>query len=90
MNFSSISDVVALIKPADADAAQRARQRQGSLTKPPGSLGVLEDISVQLAGITGTEKPQISGKAVVVAAGDHGVVTQGIPDTRRKSRRRWS
>ena len=78
MNFSSISEVVALIKPVDADAAQRASRRQGSLTKPPGSLGVLEDISVQLAGILGTEKPRIDGKAVVVAAGDHGVVAQGI------------
>ena len=38
----------------------------------------MEDLSVQLAGILGTETPQIKGKAVVVAAGDHGVVAQGI------------
>ena len=78
MHFSNISEVTALIKPADVDSAQRARQRQGILTKPPGSLGLLEDLSVQLAGILGTETPQIKGKAVVVAAGDHGVVAQGI------------
>ena len=57
---------------------RRAVARQMSLTKPPGSLGRLEDVSVRLAGIFGVERPVIRGKAVIVAAGDHGVVAQGV------------
>ncbi len=57
---------------------RRARRRQAHLTKPPGSLGVLERLSVRLAGIYGTERPAIRGKTVIVAAGDHGVVAQGV------------
>ena len=57
---------------------RRASARQDALTKPPGSLGRLEDVSVQLAGIFGVEQPAIRGKAVIIAAGDHGVVAQGV------------
>ena len=62
----------------DAGAMARAEARQGNLTKPPGALGRLEDLSIRLAGIFGTERPAIGGKAVIIAAGDHGVVAQGV------------
>ena len=78
MNDTSLADILANIQPADAAAMRRARQRQLTLTKPPGSLGALEDMSVQLAGIFGTDRPRIGGKAVIVAAADHGVVAQGV------------
>lgn len=55
-----------------------ARARQNNLTKPPGSLGRLEEISIQVAGITGQARPVIKEKAVVTCAGDHGVVAQGV------------
>jgi nicotinate-nucleotide--dimethylbenzimidazole phosphoribosyltransferase len=55
-----------------------AALRQSILTKPPGSLGRLEDVSIRLAGIFGTPTPSVSGKAIIVAAGDHGVVAQGV------------
>ena len=74
----TVSEAVERIRPADADAMRRAEARQLSLTKPPGSLGRLEDVSIRLAGIFGTEQPRIGGKVVVVAAGDHGVVAQGV------------
>lgn len=74
----TLADVIASIQPADAGAMRRALSRQRNLTKPPGSLGRLEDVSVQLAGIFGTELPSIGGKVVIVAAGDHGVVAQGV------------
>ena len=74
----NLADVTASIEPADAGAMRRALSRQRNLTKPPGSLGRLEDVSVQLAGIFGSERPAIRGKAVIVAAGDHGVVAQGV------------
>ena len=64
--------------PANASAMARAVERQSNLTKPPGSLGRLEEISIKLAGIFGTERPAIGGKAVIIAAGDHGVVAQGV------------
>ena len=74
----TLDGVIASIQPADAGAIRRALSRQRNLTKPPGSLGRLEAVSVQLAGIFGTERPVIRGKAVIVAAGDHGVVAQGV------------
>lgn len=60
------------------EATQQARRRLDNLTKPRGSLGVLEDIAAQLAGITGDPLPVIKGKAVIVMAGDHGVVEEGV------------
>ena len=78
MNDAPLADILTNIQPADAAAMRRARQRQLTLTKPPGSLGALEDLSVQLAGIFGGDRPRIDGKAVIVAAADHGVVAQGV------------
>ena len=74
----TLAQAIRRIGPADARARRRAEARQRSLTKPPGSLGRLEEVSVQLAGIFATEKPRIRGKAVIVAAADHGVVAQGV------------
>ena len=55
-----------------------ARARQDTLTKPLGSLGRLEDLSVMLAGMFGEAVPQIRRKSVILAAGDHGVVAEGV------------
>jgi nicotinate-nucleotide--dimethylbenzimidazole phosphoribosyltransferase len=67
-----------LIPPLDLSAAEAARARQAVLTKPPGSLGRLEDLSIQLAAITGRNRPSLARKAVVVMAGDHGVTAEGV------------
>ena len=75
---ANLAAVLARIGPLDAAAMRRAEARQRVLTKPPGSLGRLEELSVQLAGILGDARPRIGGKAVIVAAGDHGVVAQGV------------
>ena len=65
--------------PLDPAAVDAARARQGQLTKPPGSLGRLEDLGVQLAGIAGTCPPPVPARpAVGVFAGDHGVVASGV------------
>ncbi len=74
----TLVEAIDRIQPADASAMALAEERQGSLTKPPGSLGRLEEISIRLAGIFGTDRPSIGGRAVIVAAGDHGVVAQGV------------
>lgn len=74
----TLAQAVGGIRRADADAMSRAEARQINLTKPPGSLGRLEEVSIRLAGIYGTDRPSIGGKAVIIAAGDHGVVAQGV------------
>ena len=79
MSISPLVDqTIAAIGPLDAEAVAAAEARQGVLTKPPGSLGRLESLSIQLAGILGQPIPQITGKAVIVVAGDHGVASEGV------------
>jgi nicotinate-nucleotide--dimethylbenzimidazole phosphoribosyltransferase len=74
-----LEDTVAAVGPLDAAAVAAARQRQGALTKPSGSLGRLEDVSVQLAGIASRCPPPLPEPAVVaVFAADHGVHAQGV------------
>jgi len=77
--ITMLADTLAAIAPLDARAVAAARERQDLLTKPRGSLGALEDVSVQLAGIAGVCPPPMPEPAVVaVFAGDHGVHAQGV------------
>jgi nicotinate-nucleotide--dimethylbenzimidazole phosphoribosyltransferase len=69
---------VEAIRPLDAGAMAGARARQDQLTKPRGSLGRLEELSVQLAGIRRESVPRFSHRVIVTMAGDHGVVAQGV------------
>jgi nicotinate-nucleotide--dimethylbenzimidazole phosphoribosyltransferase len=74
-----LADTVAAIQPLDAAAVAQARERQEALTKPSGSLGQLEAVSVQLAGVAGECPPPLPEPAVVaVFAADHGVHAQGV------------
>lgn len=66
------------IPPFNHAVANQARDRQQMLTKPSGSLGRLEELSVQLAGMTGKARPRFSHKAVVTMAADHGIVVEGV------------
>lgn len=67
------------IRPADGAAMAAARERQARLTKPPGALGMLEELSVQLAGLAGVCPPPVPAPAAVaIFAGDHGVYAQGV------------
>ena len=61
-----------------SDAAASARARQGQLTKPPGSLGRLEDLAIWMAGWHGAEKPVINAPACLIFAGNHGVAALGV------------
>lgn len=74
----SLDKVLQAIKPLDKSAMTSARSRQDTLTKPQGSLGRLEDLSVQLAGIQGKPIPRIKHKAIITMAGDHGVVMEKV------------
>jgi len=74
-----LARTVAAIRPADDGAMAAARALQARLTKPPGSLGALEELSVRLAGLAGACPPPLPEPAVVaVFAGDHGVHAQGV------------
>lgn len=66
------------IPPPDRSAMQLARRRQRQLTKPPGSLGRLEELAVRLAGLTASPLPVLDRKVVFVLAADHGVARQGV------------
>ena len=76
--MSLLAETIQAIRPLDQGAIKLAQVRQNSLTKPPGSLGRLEEIAVQVAGITGLERPVITDKVVITCAGDHGVMAQGV------------
>jgi len=73
-----IQSLIESIGPLNEAAMAMARERQMQLTKPQGSLGRLEELAVQIAGITGQERPSLPRKAVVVMAGDHGVTAEGV------------
>ncbi len=66
------------IKPLDKKAMAAARARQDTLTKPLGSLGRLEELSIKLAGIRGEPIPRINHKVIVTMAADHGVMAEGV------------
>lgn len=76
--MKNLSDMLAAIGPLDRKVMDDARAHQARLAKPPGSLGRLEDLSVQLAGITGRLHNQISNKHLLVFAADNGVVAEGV------------
>lgn len=66
------------VRPLDKSAMERARAKQNMLTKPRGSLGKLEDLSVLVAGIQRTAEPRIKDKVILTMAGDHGVTAEGV------------
>ena len=74
-----LDEVRAAIRPLDDDAVRAATQRQAQMTKPAGSLGVLEAVSVQLAGLAAACPPPMpEPAAVAIFAADHGVHAQGV------------
>jgi len=73
-----IRQTIAGIRPLDQRAMEKARIRQDNLTKPRGSLGRLESLSIQVAGIRGESKPQVVQKVIFTLAGDHGIAQEGV------------
>jgi len=66
------------MKPIDTLSLQLAQQRQTVLTKPPGSLGQLESIAIQLAACQGNACPKITKPWITVFAADHGITEEGV------------
>ena len=73
-----LQDTLDKIKGPDKKARAEAQIRLDSLTKPLGSLGRLEDIAKQVAGITGRLRPSVDKKAIVIMCSDNGVVEEGV------------
>jgi nicotinate-nucleotide--dimethylbenzimidazole phosphoribosyltransferase len=76
--MDKIEEAINSIKPLDEGAMAEARRMQNNLTKPQGSLGQLESLSVQVAGIKGDPRPRITHKVIFTLAGDHGVTRKGV------------
>lgn len=76
--MNKMQEIIDSIKPVYQDVVNQANDHLNQLTKPQGSLGKLEDIARQVAGITGDVMPIFDKKAVIVMAGDHGVCEEGI------------
>lgn len=66
------------IQPVDLNAGEETRRYLDTLTKPPGSLGALEELAIQLSAITGELKPTVTPPAVLVFAADHGVAAEDV------------
>ena len=70
--------LVRAVAPLDRSAMTAAEEHQARLAKPPGSLGRLEELSIQLAGITGRVHNALNKKQLLVFAADNGVVAEGV------------
>lgn len=78
MNTANLAWLEAPLAVPDAGMAESARMRQTQLTKPPGSLGRLEEIAIQLAALQNTLNPCVERVHITIFAGDHGVATEGV------------
>ena len=75
---AQLQTLIASISDLDEESIGQIQKRLDSLTKPQGSLGQLEYLAKQLGGIQRTSNPKILKKAVLLMAGDHGVVEEGV------------
>jgi nicotinate-nucleotide--dimethylbenzimidazole phosphoribosyltransferase len=73
-----LQQTIVQIAPLDENAMRAARARQHQLTKPRGSLGRLETLSIQLAGITRKPRPRFQQPVIITLAADHGIARQGV------------
>lgn len=76
--MNKLQDAIQAIRPLDRRAMEETARRLDRLTKPPGSLGKLEEVAVKLVGIAGETVAAPPKKAVVVMAADHGVCAEGV------------
>lgn len=73
-----IRRLAAMIRDLDAASMAKAQERLDSLTKPAGSLGKLEELAIQVCGVTGKEEPLLQDKVIFTLASDHGVTEEGV------------
>lgn len=73
-----LKETLEAIKPVDEEAKKKAKERMDNLTKPIGSLGILEEIVIKMAGITGKVHNKMEKRSTVVMCADNGVVEEGV------------
>lgn len=73
-----IIDYIENIKELDLASSKKAEERQNILTKPTGSLGILEKLSIDIAGMTRNPQPRFARKTIFTLAGDHGICEEGV------------
>jgi len=73
-----LAKTIKRIEPLDEEAMAKARERLEQLTMPYWALGRLMDLALELAGMTRSVRPEVENRTVVIMAGDHGVVDQGV------------
>lgn len=78
MTRTELQQKLAEVRTLDEESRRQAESYQDTLTKPPKSLGRLEELAVKLAGIYRTPRPSIPAKAAILMAADHGVVAEGV------------
>ena len=76
--MSELAGLLAEMPGPDGAAEEAARARDAVLTKPPGALGRLEELAIWYAGWRGEARPVLKSPQVIVFAGNHGVVAQGV------------
>ncbi|MBW2261529.1 MAG: nicotinate-nucleotide--dimethylbenzimidazole phosphoribosyltransferase, partial [Deltaproteobacteria bacterium] len=76
--MSLLEETLRLVPAVDRSIETRVRARLDDLTKPPGSLGRLEELALQYCLATGTASPVLGKKRIVTFAGDHGVAARGV------------
>lgn len=76
--MNKLKDTIGRISGRDRKLMKAAARRLDNLTKPPGSLGRLENLAMEIVGMTGAENPSLERKTIFTLAADHGVVTEGI------------
>lgn len=77
----NLQETIEAVKPLDREAMERTKKRWDSIAHPLHSLGKLEDALVQIAGITGSDRIDLSKRALVVMCADNGVVEEGVTQT---------
>ena len=73
-----LKKVIASIEKIDYSLSDKTQKRMDNLTKPPGSLGRLEELAKQIVEITRIEKPRLKNKVIFTFAGDHGIAEEGV------------
>ncbi len=76
-----LTDGIKMVKPGDAQAAEKAKERWDQVAKPLGSLGVLEEDIVRIAAASQNPQPLLSPRTIAVMCSDNGIVEEGVTQT---------
>ena len=76
--MQKLNEVISKIEKIDFSKAKETQKRLDNLTKPQGSLGRLEELAMQVVGITEKKNPPFKNKVIFIMAADHGITEEGV------------